>query len=240
MTDKEWERVLPQLPKEKARGRPRKHDLRRIVDAIFYLLQSGCQWDMLPKDFPPWQTVYRYFRDWRRDGTWARLHDALYRDIRDLEGREDSPGLAIVDSQSVKTGPDAREMVGFDASKKVKGRKRHIVVDTLGMMLKATVHGADIQDRNSLALACERLVQRFPFIEKICTDGSYSLQVAGHSGSFTITAEYTATGNKNYKTSDPKTVTTTRAAIENQDIALNYGYTTAVTVSEPSIGIRGG
>ena len=120
-TDKEWERILPYLPKEKARGRPRKHDLRRIVDGIFYLLQSGCQWDMLPKDFPPWQTVYRYFRDWHRDGTWARLHDALYRDIRDLEGREESPGFAIVDSQSVKTGPDAREMVGFDAGKKVKG-----------------------------------------------------------------------------------------------------------------------
>ena len=81
-TDKEWERILPQLPKAKVRGRPRKHDLRRIVDGIFYLLQSGCQWDMLPKDFPPWQTVYRYFRDWRKDGTWARLHDALYRDIR--------------------------------------------------------------------------------------------------------------------------------------------------------------
>ena len=80
-TDKEWERILPQLPKEKARGRPRKHDLRRILDGIFYLLQSGCQWDMLPKDFPPWQTVYRYFRDWRKDGTWARLHDALYRDM---------------------------------------------------------------------------------------------------------------------------------------------------------------
>ena len=117
-SDKEWERILPQLPKEKVRGRPRKHDLRQIVDGIFYLLQSGCQWDMLPKDFPPWQTVYRYFRDWRMDGTWARLHDALYRDIRDLEGREESPSFAIVDSQSVKTGPDAREIVGFDAGKR--------------------------------------------------------------------------------------------------------------------------
>ena len=177
-TDKEWERILPQLPQAKVRGRPRKHDLRRIVDGIFYLLQSGCQWDMLPKDFPPWQTVYRYFRDWRRDGTWARLHDALYRDIRDLEGREESPSFAIVDSQSVKTGPDAREMVGFDAGKKVKGRKRHIVVDTLGMMLNAKVHGADLQDRDGLALTCEWLVRRFPFIEKICADGGYQGPVA--------------------------------------------------------------
>ena len=177
-TDKEWKRILPQLPKEKARGRPRKHDLRRIVDGIFYLLQSGCQWDMLPKDFPPWQTVYRYFRDWRKDGTWARLHDALYRDIRDLEGREESPSFAIVDSQSVKTGPDAREMVGFDAGKKIKGRKRHIVVDTLGMMLNVKVHGADIQDRDGLALACEWLVHRFAFIEKICADGGYQGPVA--------------------------------------------------------------
>ena len=177
-TDKEWERILPQLPKAKVRGRPRKHDLRRIVDGIFYLLQSGCQWDMLPKDFPPWQTVYRYFRDWRKDGTWARLHDALYRDIRDLEGREESPSFAIVDSQSVKTGPDAREMVGFDAGKKVKGRKRHIVVDILGMMLNVKVHGADLQDRDGLALACEWLVQRFPFIKKICADAGYQGPIA--------------------------------------------------------------
>ena len=95
MTDKERKKIQPHLPVAKRTGRPRKHDLLEIMDAIFYLLQSGCQWDMLPKDFPPWQTVYRYFRDWRKDGTWARIHDALYRDLRDLEGREESPSFAI-------------------------------------------------------------------------------------------------------------------------------------------------
>ncbi len=178
MTDREWDKIAPHLPAAKPTGRPRKHDLRQIVNAIFYLLQSGCQWDMLPRDFPPWQTVYRYFRDWREGGTWAHIHDCLYRQTRDLEGREESPSFAIVDSQSTKTGPDAREMVGFDAGKKVKGRKRHIIVDTLGMILKAKVHGADVQDRDGLALACEGLITRFPFIEKICGDGGYQGPIA--------------------------------------------------------------
>ena len=178
MTDKEWERIAPHLPAKKSTGRPRKHNLRHIVNAIFYLLQSGCQWDMLPKDFPPWQTVYRYFRNWRTDGTWMRIHDALYRDMRNLEKRKQSPSFAIVDSQSVKTGPDAREMVGFDAGKKVKGRKRHIVVDTLGMILTATVHSADVQDRDGLKLACKGLIERFPFIEKLCADGGYQGPIA--------------------------------------------------------------
>lgn len=178
MTDDEWAKIAPHLPGPKSLGRPRKHSLRQIVNAIFYLLQSGCQWDMLPKDFPPWQTVYRYFRDWQNDGTWARIHDALYRDIRDFEGRAESPTCAIVDSQSAKTGPDAREMVGFDAAKRVKGRKRHIVVDILGMILTATVHGADIQDRDGLALACDGLIKRFPLIQKICADGGYRGPIA--------------------------------------------------------------
>ncbi len=178
MTDPEWEKILPYLPKAKPTGRPRKHSLRHIMDAIFYLLQSGCQWDMLPKDFPPWQSVYRYFRDWRKDGTWDHIHDALYRKLRDLEGRDESPSFAIIDSQSTKTGPDAREMVGYDAGKKVKGRKRHIVVDTLGMLLTSVVHNASIQDRDGLALASKGLVNRFPFIEKICADGGYQGPIA--------------------------------------------------------------
>ena len=178
MTEREWAKISPHLPASKATGRPRKHSLRQIVNAIFYLLQSGCQWGMLPKDFPPWQTVYRYFRDWRNDGTWARVHDALYRDIRDLEGREESPTFAIIDSQSTKTGPDARKMVGFDAGKKVKGRKRHIVVDILGMVLTASVHGAGVQDRDGLKLACEGLINRFPFIKKICADAGYQGPIA--------------------------------------------------------------
>lgn len=172
-TDGEWKLIAPFMPPQPARRRKRKTDLRSVIDAIFYLLQSGCQWSLSPKDFPPKSTVHHYFKRFSSDRTWARIHDALYRQTRDLEGREESPSYAIIDSQSVKTGPDAREMVGFDAGKKVKGRKRHILVDTLGLILKCEVHSASIQDRDGAALVFDKLTERFPFIEKICGDGGY-------------------------------------------------------------------
>jgi transposase len=178
VTDEEWRKLEPHLPPPGKRGRPRKTSLRDVIDAIFYLLQSGCQWDMLPKDFPPWQTVNGYFSLWRKDGTWARLHDALYRQCRALEGREESPTLAIIDAQSAKTGPDARGDVGFDAGKNVKGRKRHIVVDILGLVLSACVHSAGIQDRDGAALALDKITARFPFIEKVVADGAYAGPIA--------------------------------------------------------------
>jgi transposase len=178
VTDGEWEILEPLMPPRKKRGRPRRTALRAVIDAIFYLLQSGCQWDMLPKGFPPWQTVYGYFSFWRQDGTWAHIHDALYRQCRDLEGREESPSAAIIDAQSTKTGPDARGDVGFDAGKNVKGRKRHIVVDTLGLLLSAAVHSAGIQDRDGAALALDKITARFPFIEKFFADGSYAGPIA--------------------------------------------------------------
>lgn len=178
MTDAEWGKIELLLPPPAGTGRPRTTCLRSAVNAIFYLLQSGCQWDMLPKDFPPWQTVYRYFRDWRNNGTWERIHDALYRSVRDLEGREESPTLAIIDAQSTKTGPDARGDVGFDGGKNVKGRKRHIAVDILGMVLKAYVHSAGIQDRDGAALVLDQITSRFPFIEKVIADGAYAGPIA--------------------------------------------------------------
>ncbi|NBC34550.1 MAG: IS5 family transposase [Alphaproteobacteria bacterium] len=178
MTDAEWGKIEPLLPPPAETGRPRTKCLRSAINALFYLLQSGCQWDMLPKNFPPWQTVYRYFRDWRKDGTWECIHDALYRAVRELKGREESPTLAIIDAQSTKTGSDARGDVGFDAGKNVKGRKRHIVVDILGMVLKANVHSAGIQDRDGAALALDKITARFPFIEKVVADGAYAGPIA--------------------------------------------------------------
>lgn len=172
-SDAEWRLIEPFMPPQPALGRKRTTDLRAVIDALFYLLQSGCQWALLPKDFPPRSTVHYYFKRFCRDDTWARIHDALYRQTRDLEGREESPTHAIIDSQSVKTGPDARDHVGFDAGKKVKGRKRHILVDTLGLILRAEVHGAGLQDRDGAALVFDRLTNRFPFIEAICADGGY-------------------------------------------------------------------
>ena len=174
MTDREFALIAPHLPGQPGRGRKRRTDLRAVVDGIFYLLQNGCPWANLPKDFPPKSTVYWYFRRFREEGTWARIHDALYVDCRDLEGREDQPSAAIIDSQSVKTGPNACDSVGYDAGKKIKGRKRHILTDTLGLLLKADVHSAGIQDRDGAARLFEHLTARFPFLEVIIGDGGYA------------------------------------------------------------------
>jgi transposase len=137
LTDREWSLIEPFMPRQPRLGRRRKTSLQAVMDAIFYLLQSGCQWALLPHDFPPESTVYHYFKRFCRDGTWRRIHDALYCRTRQLEGREEQPSFAIIDSQSVKTGPDARFDIGYDAGKKIKGRKRHILVDTLGILVKA-------------------------------------------------------------------------------------------------------
>ena len=147
--------------------------LRRVVNAIFYLLQTGCQWRMLPRDFPPRSTVYGYFRTWIVAGVWGHVHDVLYRRSRELEGGDESSTAAIIDSQSVKTGPEAREMVGFDAGKRVEGRKRHLVTDTLGLMLRMEVHPASVQDRNGAALVLDHITRRFPFLERIFADAAY-------------------------------------------------------------------
>jgi transposase len=172
-TDREWDLIAPHLPAVLPGGRPRSTSMRKVVNAIFYLLQTGCQWRMLPRDFPPRSTVYGYFRSWTNAGVWAQVHDFLYRQCRDLEGREESPSAAIIDSQSVKTGPDAREKVGFDAGKRIKGRKRHLMTDMLGLMLRVEVHSAGVQDRDGAALVFDRITQRFPFIEKFFADAGY-------------------------------------------------------------------
>ena len=173
MTDREWALIAPLLPAARPGGRPRTTCLRRVANAIFYLLQAGCQWRMLPRDFPPRSTVYGYFRAWITGGVWAHVHDVLYRRTRELEGRDESPTAAIIDSQSVKTGAEAREMVGYDAGKRVKGRKRHLVTDTLGLMLRIEVHSARVQDRDGAALVLDRITRRFPFLERIFADAGY-------------------------------------------------------------------
>ena len=173
LTTKEWTQLMSFFPPAPRRGRPRKWTSWQILNAILYITRTGGQWRMLPRDFPPRSTVYGYFRAWIAAGVWAHVHDVLYRRTRELEGREESPTAAIIDSQSVKTSAEAREMVGYDAGKRIKGRKRHLVTDTLGLMLRIEVHSASVQDRDGAALVLDRITRRFPFLERIFADGGY-------------------------------------------------------------------
>jgi putative transposase len=152
LTNAEWECIEPYVPAPSKRGRPRIYDTREILDAIFYLLRSGCPWRLLPRDFPPWCTVYHYFRRWSLDGTRERVNRTIRELLRARLGRNPQPSAAIVDSQSAKTSGVGREARGYDGGKKVRGRKRHLLVDTEGLVLKAKVHSAKVPDQDGIKL----------------------------------------------------------------------------------------
>ena len=172
LTAAQWRRLKPWLPAPKTQGRPRTVSLREVVNALLYVLRTGCSWRSLPHDFPCWQTVYGYFRRWRREALWERIHEALRPRVRRRAGREATPRAALLDSPSVKTTEGAGPR-GYDAGKQGKGRKRHIVVDTLGLLLAVVVHTADIQDRDGARLVLARLADRFPRLRVIWADGGY-------------------------------------------------------------------
>ena len=173
LSDVEWECLQQHFPSKPPCGRPQTHSLREICNAIFYVLRTGCPWRYLPCNFPPWQTVYYHFRHWRLKGNWHQIYTALRVAERERVGKNAEPSAAIIDSQSVKTVEESANISGFDSHKHIKGRKRHILVDTLGLPLSIYVTPADVHDTRGARCLLAGLAPLVPRLKKIWADGAY-------------------------------------------------------------------
>jgi transposase len=176
LTQSQWESIEPLIPAAKPGGRPRTTDMMAVISAIFYVACTGCQWRLLPHDFPAWPTVYTYFNHWRKAGTWQKINERLRMQVRVSEDRHPSPSAAICDARSVKVGNPRCQSIGFDGGKFIKGRKHHTLVDTLGLLLMVIVTAANVSDQRGakvLFWKTKRLGRSVSRLARIWADSGY-------------------------------------------------------------------